>query len=267
MKFLLSSLVAFTLAGPSPAPPVQDRVEATRSSRYDPRSSEGLFEIHARVDGEAFIYVRGSETTHLIVSGGPVSIERSVYSQPIPEAAFGRFDFEKVDGRGSAELYEAPLLSNDYTAIIRVNDDDGGADTYHLRLNWTWNPSNPSQPPRAPDQRLGGSGGFGNAGRDSSLPGRGEFRFTGRVDHVTAVIIRGGQVRFEDFGGRRLRDGRYELDRSLPNATVDVRIVDARGRGRIEVVEQPWEGNGYTAVIRIEDSSGGDAEYTFGLEW
>jgi hypothetical protein len=272
MKLILTSLLALGLAGPSVAVGVavpepartafaQDRVRANRAPRFDPRSSEGTFDINVRVDGEAFVYVKSDEITHLIVSGGPLRVERSTHTQPIPEAVYGRFELEKLDGRGSAELFEAPSRANDYTAILRINDPQGGSDLYHLRLNWTWNPANPGLPPRA------STGGFPNDIPDFGNSRSGEFWFEGRVDHITAVVLRGDQVRFEDYGGRRLRNERYGFNRAFPAIAAEIRLVDVRGRGKVEVVEHPWEGNAYTTVIRIEDSSGGDAEYSFGVEW
>ena len=73
MKFIVTTLFALALAGPSP---VQQPVEADHSSRFNPRSSEGVFDIHMRVDGEVFLYVKGSEISHLIVSGAPLRLER-----------------------------------------------------------------------------------------------------------------------------------------------------------------------------------------------
>jgi hypothetical protein len=217
------------------------------------------------VDGEVFLYVKGAEVSHLIVSGQALRVERSTYSQPIPEAEFGIFELDKVDGRGRADLFEAPHRDNDYTAIIRVNDDRGGNDLYHLRLNWTWNPDNPNRPPRVREVRRDDFPGFEFP--DFSGSRSGELDFRGRVDQVTAVTIRGDRVGTEDFAGRRLRDGEFNLSGRLPSVPVDIELEDVRGRGQVELVEVPWEGNGYTAVVRIEDAAGGAADYRFTLVW
>jgi hypothetical protein len=265
MKFILTTLFALALAGPTPA---QRPVGADRSSRFDPRSSEGVFDIHVRVDGEAFLYVKGAGISHLIVSGAPLRIERSTYSQPIPDAEFGVFELQKIDGRGKADLFEAPHSSNDYTAIIRVNDDRGGPDLYHLRLHWTWNPDDPSRPPRVGDIRDVGWGGFPRIDFPGFYePDEGSLEFRGRVDQITAISIRGQRVRSEDFAGRPLRDGRFDLSNPLPSRPMDIELIDVRGRGSVDLVEKPWEGNGYTAVVRIEDERGGAGDYSFDLVW
>ena len=256
MKIIRTTLLALALTVPGAA----QRIPGTGDRGA---AAEGFFEIRARVDGEVILQVKGTDITHRVVSGRALQLERSTYSQPIPPAVFGVFELERLDGRGRVELVERPLLSNDYTAIIRVDDDDGGADDYHLRLDWTWNPDDPLRPPR-------GGTVDGRAGIDLQRAfgsREGYFEFAGRVDHVTAVSISGQRVRSEDFGGQRLRDGRYDWSSPIPAAPVDIELVNVRGRGRVELVETPWEGNGYTAVVRIEDLSGGAADYGFELIW
>jgi hypothetical protein len=42
----------------------------------------------------------------------------------------------KLAGRGKVELVETPSEENGYTAVIRIEDPQDGADTYRIRLNW-----------------------------------------------------------------------------------------------------------------------------------
>ncbi len=260
MKFIVTTLLALVLTVPTLA---QRPLEGNPSSRSAGRTSEGAFDIYARIDGEVFLYIKGTDLTHLIVSGGPPRVDRTTYSQSIPEAAFGIFELDKIDGRGRVQLFEAPLPSNDYTAIIRIHDEDSGPDSYHLRLNWTWNPDDPTRPPRGGDT--------GNFSRIDSPrfyePREGHFDFSGRVDQITAVTIRGQRARSEDFAGRQLRNGHFDLSSPLPSSPMDIELVNVRGRGRVELMEKPWEGNGYTAVVLIEDERGGAADYSFNLVW
>ncbi len=248
MTLILSSLLALGLIGPQP---VQRPINEP--------AAEGVLDIRLRVDGEVFVYLKDSEISQQIVSGGPLSVERLTFSQPIPRAPLGRFELDKREGRGDVELFEVPSRDNDYTATIRIDDDAGGADLYHLRLNWSLNRED-----RNRNRGFGDSSGIGFF--DFGL-GRGVFSFRGRVDHVTAITIRGNRVGFEDFGGWRLRDERYDMTGPLPSASVDIDLRNVRGRGRVELVERPWEGNCYTAVVRIEDDSGGASGYSFDLEW
>ena len=87
-----------------------------------------------------------------------------------------------------------------------------------------------------------------------------------RLDGRALLLIRFRQT-CEHFAGRRLRDGRFNLSDPLPSSPMDIELTDVRGRGRIELVEKPWEGNGYKAVVLIEDERGGAADYSFDLVW
>jgi hypothetical protein len=43
--------------------------------------------------------------------------------------------------------------------------------------------------------------------------------------------------------------------------------VDVQGRGDIELVEKPWEGNKFTAVVILSDPQRGASTYSFRLVW
>ena len=119
---------------------------------FNPRTAEGTYDLIVQVDGEAFLYVQGTNLKYLPLSGGPLQDKGTNYTQGIPRAVFNSFNMAKIAGRGSIDLYEEPNPKNDYTAVIRVTDKNPGSDLYHIRLTWAWNPANPMQP-------LGGRGG------------------------------------------------------------------------------------------------------------
>jgi hypothetical protein len=52
----------------------------------------------------------------------------------------------------------------------------------------------------------------------------------------------------------------------MPGDT-NVQLVDAEGRGRVELVEQPTRRNGNVAIVRIQDPEGGTGQYSFRLAW
>ncbi len=256
-------LMATLLAG---IPAQAQVLPAFQNADFNPRSPNGRFDLILRVDGEAFVYVRGNEVTYQALSGAPLQDAGSNYSQSIPRARFGTFNMEKVAGRGSVELYEEPAAGNDYTAILRINDRDRGAELYHVRLEWTWNPGDPSRPPG----NRGGDPVRANVvdPREYDRDEEGEFSFRGRVDGVTALYIRSDQVRSQVLSGRRSSGERFAFSQPIPSAPLDqFAIADVSGRGRVDLVEVPWEGNDFTAVVRIQDASSGSAEYAFRLVW
>ena len=42
----------------------------------------------------------------------------------------------KLEGRGVMELVQSPSAQNDYTAVVRIVDEESGADDYEFELRW-----------------------------------------------------------------------------------------------------------------------------------
>ena len=42
----------------------------------------------------------------------------------------------KRNGRGQVSVIDQPNQSNNYTAIIKIDDDKGGADDYEIEVEW-----------------------------------------------------------------------------------------------------------------------------------
>lgn len=234
---------------------------------YNPRSSDGSFDLVLQVDGEAFVYVQGKNVKYLPLSGAPIQDKGNNYTQEVPRAVFSSFHLAKVAGSGDVTLQEPPNEKNDYTAVIRVNDKRSGSDLYHVRLTWTWDPANPMQQPvvvrgnRPVDNRD-----FNN--NDYRRGREGTFQVRGTVDDVTVLYITGDRVRVEDLSGRPLRGDQVSFSQPLPYERVrSIQLVDVQGRGDVELVEKPWEGNKFTAVVLVSDPQRGAAPYSFRLVW
>ena len=276
MKFL-SALLLLTLL-PLSAVAVQNlpTLAADRGPQFDARSGVGSFDLLFYVDGEAIVYVKDTGLRYSLLSGTPLQNAGSNYTQPIPHAVFGDFNMEKIAGRGTVTLVETPVALNNFSAVVRIKDDKAGRDLYHIRLTWSWNPSDPS---RSPYDGVAGRGGRGrddhNDHYDSRYndhgnngPREGAFEFRGRVDGVTVLHIRGDQVRVENLSGQPLRDQAFKFTEPIPISNIrDIDLVESVGRGKIELVEKPWDGNRYTTVVRISDYNSGSGQYTFKLAW
>jgi hypothetical protein len=242
------------------------QLQPFRSPEYSPRSAEGVFDIVAHVDGEGFFYIRGVEMSYLQVNGAAVRDAGSNYSQGIPEAVYGSFNMVKIAGRGDVSLHELPSPANKHTAIVRVNDRNPGADLYHIRLDWTWNPANPRVPPRGVYGRPLDSP--SNDPSDYRRSRNGTFEFEGNVDDVTVLYIRADQVRVADLAGRPIRGDRFRFSQPLPpERPRTIELTEVSGRGEVEIVEKPWEGNKFEAVVLISDPQRGSSRYSFKLSW
>ncbi|MCI0524347.1 MAG: hypothetical protein L0Y75_03705 [Acidobacteria bacterium] len=93
------------------------------------------------------------------------------------------------------------------------------------------------------------------------------FRWEGIVDGTSFVYIRGRNVRVETRSGLPVQRQRYNFTDPLPRASVDLGLNVFNGRGRVRLVQYPRPNNGFTAVVRIDDNSGGRDVYGFELQW
>ena len=83
-----------------------------------------------------------------------------------------------------------------------------------------------------------------------------EIRISGRrVDTITRSGVPVQSVNYNIRGG------------ALPQRNVTLQIDQRSGRGSVYVAQQPSSWNGYTAVIRINDSRGGADFYDFAVRW
>lgn len=94
------------------------------------------------------------------------------------------------------------------------------------------------------------------------------FRWRGRVDGADDILIRGNQVRIEHRSALPIQNQDYRFSAPLPRGLMSVRLRTIRGRGPVQLLEQPNSRNKFTAVVRVDDGrpSGAD-EYEFELSW
>jgi hypothetical protein len=141
---------------------------------------------------------------------------------------------------------EHPNASNQFTARVRIRDEQSGAGDYTFSLYWT-------RPPRNEPERL-----FARAG----------MTWQGRVDGKVRVTASGNSASFEVLEGGPVREDRYQFVRPLPNAPApNASVRKVRGRGRVELVEFPSSRNGYRLIFEISDASGGADFYEVEVGW
>ncbi len=119
-------------------------------------SGGGKCTIEVVVDGVAEVEVRGDNATLRNVSGQPPQWRRFECSGVMP-ANPANFRFAGVDGRGKQELVRGP--QNGGSAVVRIEDRDGGAEGYTFDLTWGGGSGFPSgreggQRDRAIDRRF-----------------------------------------------------------------------------------------------------------------
>jgi hypothetical protein len=103
--------------------------------------------------------------------------------------------------------------------------------------------------------------------RDRDTLGSGRLTWSGRVDGEIEIEIRGSSVRERHINGQPPAGVRTNSGWSLPRRDVSISVNKLRGRGRVEVLEQPSARNGYVALIRVSDSQGGADDYELEISW
>ena len=87
------------------------------------------------------------------------------------------------------------------------------------------------------------------------------FEWNGQVDREVQIVIRGNDVRTNRIGANEPGRARVRSISNLPRQDGQISIQVLNGRGNVNIVQQPSNSNGYTAIVRIEDPSGGSAPY------
>lgn len=106
------------------------------------------------------------------------------------------------------------------------------------------------------------------ARQDINLLRSGTIAWSGLVDGVDEVILTGGSASVRHLSGNPPREVRVSFSAPLPRAPATVTLIASSGRGKIDIMQQPAASNGYTTIIRIDDSAkGGDKRYDFTLRW
>ncbi|MCS7081106.1 MAG: hypothetical protein NZ585_13795 [Chloracidobacterium sp.] len=164
------------------------------------------------------------------------------------------------EGRPEAELYDAiDFLRSQANFETGWSGIRSTLDDLNRELRFSGGPGR--------DPNDGRQGGRWNPGGwdDSRVTGR--MRWFGRVDNEIYVYVRDNEARTELIAGQPTLNERFTFTSPLPRRPVTVSVTRLRGRGRVEVFQQPSENNDFTAVIRIVDRAGGATDMEFELVW
>jgi hypothetical protein len=106
-----------------------------RSGDDQSYSGPGKMTWRGRVDNYVELRIQGNRVRSVEREGAPTVKEQVNFSSPLPRADV-RVSVNKRNGRGQVSVVEQPNQSNNYTAIIKINDDKGGADDYEIEMEW-----------------------------------------------------------------------------------------------------------------------------------
>lgn len=127
--FLFSTLVSI-------GAPAYSQMSSSRRAtiRGGGSGDSGKCTIEVRVDQSADVEISGDMGRIHTLSGQPATWNRFECTSPMPRTA-SDFRFRGIDGRGRVDLVRDPR-SNRGTAIVHIEDSQGGAQGYTFDLEW-----------------------------------------------------------------------------------------------------------------------------------
>lgn len=93
------------------------------------------------------------------------------------------------------------------------------------------------------------------------------LEWQGQVDREIRIQVDNRRASVLEVGSNERTRRRVNMQGSIPNRPGTLYVQVLQGRGRVDVIQQPDRGNGYTAVIRLRDPDGGAARYRIAAYW
>ncbi len=90
-----------------------------------------------KVDNEVHLRIRNNSLEASIFAGQDYGAGSYNFVSSMPSNNKINLYVNKKKGRGKVSIIQQPDRFNDYTAIIKVLDDDGGAKDYEVEIYWT----------------------------------------------------------------------------------------------------------------------------------
>jgi len=216
-------------------------------TRDDVPMGKGQCDIRLQVDNEVEVSVHRDQVLIRTISGRDARDDGSECNAPLPDRDIDGFQFQVVDSRNEIRLLAEPSRRNDFSAIVRIRDSDGGEGRYHFRLSWrmTGTDYRPGgdrpgfdRPPerrddqdrRGPDERRGGPGFSWNNVVTFQGRGRGTASlnsFDQRLSDANVDIDRGGRVVVS-----------FRTDRGRPLVFTGILIADEGRRLKADVASE-----------------------------
>ena len=115
---------------------VEIQVRPRRMPGWDARVREGRCEIRVWVDNRAEVRLRGETIFVRTLEGSKSRDEGSECSQPLPFNRVQGFQIRQISGRTRVILDQEPNRMNNFSALIGINDSQGGGDVYAFEVSW-----------------------------------------------------------------------------------------------------------------------------------
>jgi len=95
----------------------------------------GRVQWRGAVDERVQLVIRGRTIEQETISGTAQRAGTFTFTSPLPTTSV-EVDATKLSGRGTVRVLQQPARANDFTAVIEIFDDGGGAQEYRLEIVW-----------------------------------------------------------------------------------------------------------------------------------
>lgn len=147
MKYAsLLQLSAMLLFSSSALAQIDIQIRLRQQPGWDPRAREGRCEVRVWVDHLAELRMRGDQIFVRALEGSRSYDEGSSCNHPLPYNSIRDFQIRQMDGRNRVKLVQRPNRQNNFTALLSIDDNQGGGDHYAFEITWRAEDDRPNTP-------------------------------------------------------------------------------------------------------------------------
>jgi hypothetical protein len=133
LAFAVRSAALVAAAALIAAPTARAQLVVRRGSPGE--GAARVYEWRGRVDREIRLRLHDDDASVYRVGSNESRVGAGRVLRAIPRRP-GHLTVERVEGRGAVDIVQQPNERNDYTAVLRLRDPSGGADSYHVVAYW-----------------------------------------------------------------------------------------------------------------------------------
>lgn len=242
---------------------VQSNARNMSNQQWDIEDAgNGLYYIRSAATGDAMT-VRGG-----LRSGSTIVLSRGQYNvnEQLWQIVAGNDNSFFILAGNNLSLDSPSNARREGGRMQLYGRNDGTNQRFRLTLVSGYNDDYGNRPRNRPGNRPG-NWPDNIPGQGGGAYGSGQLTWSGRVDDEIHLEIRGNRVAERRLSGQPTYNANYRFSSPLPRTELNVRVEKRRGRGDVDVIEQPSSSNRYTAVIRIRDRDGGADDYQIEVIW
>lgn len=207
-------------------------------------TATGTVDWVGRVDDRVNIIIKGNEVRTEIIAGTSGQPTQQTINGVLPRRS-ATVSVNKIEGRGTVSVIQQPSRENRFTAIVQIVDSKRGDENYRVQISWQ---SAVLQQIDEPYQS-------------------GRIIWKGRVDQTANIVISGNDIDSQDASGTGLTNVSNNFSGYLARRPGSISVKKNKGRGTVNVLQQPSAENDYVAIVQVFDTDKGAGDYEIEISW